>query len=107
MSEEAKLKVKIRELFKSPEFFTFHYSAYMGVAGLPDRLGYLKANPWPIPFWIEVKAPGKKLNPNQVAKKALATRLGIPILSPCDHVDQAKEFKKKLLRMKNKQEEKQ
>lgn len=101
MKPEAKLKAKIRNLFKSDEFFLFHYPVgIVGVPGMPDYLGFLKAEPYAIPFAIEVKASGKKLTPHQAAKKHLLEDLGVYVLSPCDNIDAAREFREMLLNIK-------
>ena len=44
-----------------------------GTSGMPDRLVIL---PYQTPFFVELKAPGKKLRPLQIARKKELEALG-------------------------------
>jgi len=102
---ERELKVKVRKEFKDPPFYTFHYSAYMGEVGIPDRIGFCEVKgDVPIPFMIELKSKHGELRPAQRAKKFLFERMGLPVLSPCHSIEQAREFKEKLLKLKEQKE---
>ena len=57
----------------------FHYHLLQGVGsyrGLPDRQAFFKGQVW----MLELKAPGKKLSPTQVAFKSECLAAGIPYL---------------------------
>ena len=57
----------------------FHYHLLQGVGsyrGLPDRQAFYKGQVW----MLELKAPGKKLSPTQVAFKSECEAAGVPYL---------------------------
>lgn len=77
MKPEAKIKQKIKAyLNKLPKSYWFHYSAYMGESGIPDRLGVLNG----MFVGVEVKAPGKKPTAIQEAKHKDLRRAGAIII---------------------------
>ena len=81
---------------KQDDLLTFHYSAYMGVTGIADRIGYLQNSPAAIPFWIEFKRPGKNLTVLQKARKKEYEAIGVYVLGPCYSLKEAQGFIERL-----------
>lgn len=72
----------------------------LGVAGTPDITGYVRRGQCSqsfraLPFGIEVKRPGQKLNANQKAWHAKAGEFGIPV-AVCTSISEARAFIERL-----------
>ena len=102
---EGKLKTACKKWMNDnhPDIEYNHYSAYGGVAGFPDAFGYIKAQPWGIPFAVEFKDPAKRGTkaglPTKI-QKAKGNDLReccVWVFSPCDSKEDFKTFIKDLL----------
>ena len=79
----------------------YMYNSFGGNPGFSDRLGYIEAKPWPVPYLIEFKNPDDVrtgLSPKQIVFKRNMQFLGVPILSPCHEAERAINFVKKLIK---------
>lgn len=56
-----------------------HVSAF-SMAGIPDILCMVPAKPWPIPWFLEVKQPGKPLTKIQAYTIALLSEINVPVM---------------------------
>lgn len=73
MKPEAELKSKIRKYLNTVEgLHAFHYSAYLGEAGIPDYIGVYKG----LFIGIEVKTPKGKVTEKQEYKHKILKDCG-------------------------------